>query len=228
MLLVLVTGDGQLLRLIIFVPTLPRGFIGGHILNKIGIDRVALAELYDVEPNLIAHPSKGLAPHGGNVQCRSTAKEERHITALELVGRHQNLHSKEHDKCQLVGLVQASIDVAVRRVGHGINNVGNTFAGQGCLIGLVHGSHEQLEELVQTGLIHDIDEAHLHDAKVQNRPSRCRGTELFSLFGNVGAGFVGGNQFGIDLGSLGLGSGQYRHQLFIFEQIAGIARQAFQ
>mmetsp|Transcript_31987 Transcript_31987/g.94101 ORF Transcript_31987/g.94101 Transcript_31987/m.94101 type:complete len:422 (-) Transcript_31987:600-1865(-) len=228
MLLVGVSRDGHLLRLIVLVPSLPRRFVGRHLLNEIGVKGIALTQLHNVEPNFVAHPSKGLALHGGNVQRGTAAKEERHVAALELVSRHQDLHREEHDESELIGLVQASIDVPIRRVGHGVNDVRDALAGQRRLVGLVHGAHEQLEELVQTDLIHDVDEAHLHDAKVQHGPSRRRGTELLSLFGNVGTGFVGGHQLGIDFGSLGLGSGQYGYQLFVLEQIAGIARQALQ
>ena len=225
----LVSGrDRHGLGRVVVVPLAPSALARRHVLDKARVELVALAKLRDVEPNLVAHPLERLLPHAVDVEGRAAPQEESDVAAPDVTGGHEDLERHEEDERQLVLLVQAPVDVAVGHVRHGLDDVGDTLARQGRRRSSVHGPVEQLQELGQARLVHDIDQAHFDDAEVEHGPPGRRGPELLALLGDAGPGLVRRDEFGVDLRGLGLGVRKDGDELLVVQQIARVARQALE
>ena len=84
-----------------------------------------------------------------------------------------NLERHEDAEEELVLLVEASSRVRERAQRQALDDVLDAFGGDRRLGGSRHGQVEQLEELTQRRLVHDVDDTHLDDHEVENRAASC-------------------------------------------------------
>ena len=86
------------------------------------------------------------------------------------------------------------------------------------LSSLGHGSVKELQELPEGGLIHDVDQTHLHDQEVEDAAARGHGTELFARRVDLQLRFCRDLQFLADVQGSHLGDVENVDQVLIVHQ----------
>lgn len=84
-----------------------------------------------------------------------------------------NLQRHEDGEEELVLLVKAASRVWERAERQVVDDVLDAFGGDGRPGGSRHGQVEDLEELTQWRLVHDVNNAHLDDEEVENGAASC-------------------------------------------------------
>ena len=111
-----------------------------------------------------------------------------------------DLEGHQKDEKQFVFLVQRSAGVLMYFEGKVLDDVGNTFLVDRRFGRSRHRVVEELEELVQGGLVHHINVLHFGDEEIQDRASCGHGAELFSGRVDFNVGFGGDGQLFRNLG----------------------------
>lgn len=130
-----------------------------------------LAQLHQVEPGDVRDPLLGFGLHSIQIQGGTSLDERLELLHPDLALVQLHLTGQEGGVQELVHLIQASGSVAEHLKRQVLNDVVDALAGDGGLLGVVHGQVEQLQELLQGGLVHTVDHAHLHNHKVQDTAS---------------------------------------------------------
>ena len=86
------------------------------------------------------------------------------------------------------------------------------------LSSLGHGSVKELQELPEGGLIHDVDQTHLHDQEVEDAAACGHGTELFARRVDLDLCVCCNLQFLADIAGCHLGDGQHVNQLVVIHK----------
>lgn len=90
------------------------------------------------------------------------------VAVGDVPGLQVDLQGQQEGEEELVILIQASSCISKRLVGQKLNDVEDPFRGDLGLGGFLHGWVEDAQELAEGGLVHDVDQAHLHYEEVQD------------------------------------------------------------
>ena len=221
--LVLVLGNGHVLGRVLIQVLLPLLLVALNLVNDILIEarwlvvEFVLRQGDNVEPHLLVHPVELLIPV---VDTRAGLEKHVHIALVKHACLDQDLQAHHELEGDLISFEETSIDVSVHLVGHAVNNVGNTVLNELGLGRLVNTIIEQIEELLQRGVVHPVDKGHLDDAEVKDGTTRSDGSERLTLLTNFSGLLTSLNKLLSNFARLELDFSQHINELFIIEQVA--------
>jgi len=148
------------------------------------VAKLVFGEGDHVEPCLLVHPVDSPV---SVVHTCSGFEEDSNIGAGELASLDHDLEGHLELEGDLVSFEKTSLDVSVHPTGHPLDDVGHTILYQLSFGTLVDTKVEKLEELLQGGVVHPVDEGHLDDAEVKYGTAGCDWSVLLALVSNLGS-----------------------------------------
>jgi len=158
------------------------------------------------------------------IEIATTFQIDRDIIVGQFLVSDQDLEDDQQQECGLVSLIETSVDVVVDLISRGVDDVLDSFK-SGSFLGDINRVIEDIEELLQRGVVHPFDENHLDNAEIQDRSSDGSWSILLSLGVNLlSLLFSNGQKIGDFFGG-SLGLVQHLDELSILNKVTGWGRE---